>query len=774
MRHPLPSNRLPGPSGLPRVTDPTRAVTNAQWQSNLAWEAAPVEEKVDVREIWRKLWRGRRLITLVTIAGSLLGYAITQQLTPRYTASSSVMLEMRQPQIVEAEAVIAGLPLNAEIFAKVIEGEVEVIASRELARVVVSKLNLRDDPEFNSDLVEEENGFSLTALWEYWPAELTVYAREFLDSLASEQADLTELEASGRRDKKIVDAFLESVDATQVGNSPVISISFTSESPRTATAVTNTIAESYIYAQLESKLDATRQANSWLQKRIAELRADVEKKERAIEHFRGRSGLIKGKEVTVATQQMSELASQLVAARVDRQGAESQLQQIEHLMDSPNGAAAALEVLQSALIQGLRVQEAQLRRELAELSEEYGPKHPIILNRRANLRDIQDSIAVEIDKIVTALHNQVEAVRRREAALQASLDQLSERVTQINTDEVELRDLEREAEAGRRLLQSFLDRAQETASQAGIQQPDAKIISFAEIPEDPAFPNKRLLMLLAFCGSAFAGVSLAYGLQAFDRSFSVSGEVRDALQMPVLEIIPTVSRSSRSTSPIDVVTRQTTSSYSEALRNLYVTLLAVRDPPKVVLFTSAVPEEGKTALSLSFGRFVALVNRSCVVVDCDLRKPSVHRSLGGQRTPGLVDYLLGKSDLDEVIQTDGVTALNYVASGSPPANPTDLLSSAAMSTALAELARRYDVVLLDSAPVLAVADTRCLHPFVDQTVFVIRWRSTRRNAAHAAVRRLREAGFTFACAVLNLVDLKSYRQYDDGYEHETFNSYYSE
>ena len=281
-------------------------------------------------------------------------------------------------------------------------------------------------------------------------------------------------------------------------------------------------------------------------------------------------------------------------------------------------------------------------------------------------------------------------------------------------------------------------------------------------------------MLLAFCGSSFAGVALAYGLQASDRTFHTAGDVRDELHMPVLEIIPTVRRPSRGTSPIDVVTRQTTSSFSEALRNLYVTLLAVREPPKVVLFTSSVPEEGKTALTLSFGRFVALVNRSCVVVDCDLRRSAVHRSLGGQRVPGLVDFLVGKSGLDEVIQTDAATGLDYMAAGSPPGSPTDLLSSPAMSSALAELTRRYDVVLLDSAPVLAVADTRCLHPFVDQTVFVIRWRGTRRNTAHAAARRLEDSGFNVACAVLNLVDLKSYQQYDDGYQHAAFKGYYQE
>lgn len=534
------------------------------------------------------------------------------------------------------------------------------------------------------------------------------------------------------------------------------------------------LAETYIAAQLDPKSAATRQANNWLQSRIAEVRAEVEATERAMEEYRGRSGLIMGKDVTVATQQMTELATQLIGARVARQQAESRLRQVEALIESPGGAAAALDVLNSELIQDLRVQEAQIRRELAQLSIEYGPKHPIILNRQANVRDIQNSISAEIDKIVTGLRNEYETARQSEVSIQASLDELSGHVAALNTEDVKLRDLQREVDAKSMLLENFLIRAQETAEREGIQQPDARIISFAEVPDKPSFPNKRLLMLLAFCGSSFAGVALAYVLQASDRTFHTAGDVRDELHMPVLEIIPAVRRPGRGTSPIDVVTRQTTSSFSEALRNLYVSLLAVREPPKVVLFTSSVPEEGKTALTLSFGRFVALVNRSCVVVDCDLRRLAVHRSLGGQRVPGLVDFLLGKSGLDEVIQTDAATGLDYVAAGSPPGSPTDLLSSPAMSSALAELTRRYDVVLLDSAPVLAVADTRCLHPFVDQTVFVIRWRGTRRNTAHAAARRLEDSGFNVACAVLNLVDLKSYQQYDDGYQHETFKGYYQE
>jgi capsular exopolysaccharide synthesis family protein len=770
MKWQAPREQLPGPPSLPRAGHGVPVLTNAQWQSNLAWGAPIAAEKLDLREIWRKLWRGRRVIALVTLAGSLLGYALIQQQAPRYTAASTVMLETRPWQVVEAEAVIAGLPMDAEI----ITGEVQVLHSRELANRVVDLLNLREHPEFNPELTEEDDGFSFAKLSEYLQSQLAVYAREFLESADDQNAELTELELRARRDKSVVDTFLSGVEATQVSQSPVIRIAYTSEDPRTAAQIANALAETYIATQLESKSAATRQANTWLQSRIAELRADVEASEREIEEFRGRSGLIIGKDVTVATQQMSELASQLVGARVARQQAESQLRQVEQLRASPAGAAAALEVLESDLIQDLRVQEAQLRRELAELSIEYGPKHPLILNRQANIRDIQSSIRAEIDKIVTGLRNQYEAARQSEASIQGSLDQLSQQVAGLNTEDVKLRDLQREVDAKRMLLENFLVRAQETAEREGIQQPDARIISYAEVPDSPSFPNKRLLMLLAFCGSGFTGVALAYGLQAFDRSFQTSGEVRDELQMPVLEIIPAVRRPSRGASPIDVVTRQPTSSFSEALRNLYVTLLAVREPPKVVLFTSAVPEEGKTALTLSFGRFVALVNRSCVVIDCDLRRSSVHKALGGRHSPGLVDHLLGNAGLNEVIQTDTPTGLDYIASGSLPSSPTDLLSSPAMVAAVGELAQRYDVVLLDSAPVLAVADTRCLHPVVDQTVFVIRWRSTPRNAAHAAVRRLEDAGFSFACAVLNLVDLKAYHQYDDGYQHEYFKGYYQE
>lgn len=749
-------------------------------QSNLA---APglAGEKVDLGEIGRKLWRGKRLIVLTILVGCGLGYLILKQLTPVYQAASTVMLETRPRQIVETQDVVPRMLMDTEG----IEGEIEVLYSRALAEKVVAKLNLYLNPEFNSALRNDGAESSWTTLLGYVPSGLAAavrdpwtavagylpsgvagYASEFLDGVAADGEALTDQQVAARLKKRVIDTFLGQLNADQVGQSPVIRISFQSDSPQTAALIANTVAETYIDSQLESKLDATRQASTSLRERIAQLRVEVEEKERAIEQVRTRGGLLQGKDVTVATQQLQELASQLVTAQVERQATESRLQQVETAPDS------APEVLGSNLVGDLRVKEAELGRQLAELRVEYGPRHPQIVNGEANLRDIQSSIRLEINKIVAGLRNQVEASRRREAAIKEALDQASSRV---GPEEVQLRALERDAEASRTLLESLLARAEETDVQEGFQQPDAKVISLAEMPEKPAFPNERLIMLLAFCGSAFAGVSLAYALQAMDQSFHTAAQVQEALNLQVLELVPQVRRLSRKASPVDFIAQRPTSGFGEALRSLQVTLFAGRHPPKTILFTSSLPGEGKTAMTLSFGRFLAMADRATVVVDCDLRKPSVHGTLRGHAAPGLVDHLLGDATLDEVIQVDDVTGLHYIAAGPPASNPTDLFTSGTMHATMAELSKRYDVVLLDSAPVLAVADTRCLNRLVDHTLFVIRWCATQRSTAREAVRRLHdEASLNTASAILNLVDTKVYRQYDFGYYYDAVKGYYGE
>jgi capsular exopolysaccharide synthesis family protein len=634
-------------------------------------------------------------------------------------------------------------------------------------------------PEFNQDLAGANSSFAWSDLRDYWLGWIVAYARDLVDGTADEDRALTDQQVAARLHQRIVDGILDKLRVEQVGQSPVLRISFTSGDPETATRIANAAAEIYIEDQLQRKSEASSRVGDWLAQRIERLRTEVATKEREIEEFRARSGLIagagrEGGEVMVAKQQISELATDLIDAQVERQGVESRLEQVEGLAAGANGVETAFDVLESPLIQSLRIEEAQLRRELAELSSEFGPRHPRVTTVTAKLSDIETSIRSEINKIVLGLRNQVETARRREAAIQVSVEALEAQVAEVNTQDVELRARQREAEASRTLLESFLARAQETAEQEGMQQPDARIISTAAPPEFPSFPNKKLFMALAFCASAVAGVSIAYVLQALDQSFHTSREVRDQLGLPVLELVPSVRRIRRKLTPFDCVIEHPNSSFTEALRNLQVTLFGGNYPPKTMLFTSSLPGEGKTSLVLAFGRFLALSGRSVMVLDCDLRKPSIHRLLESERGPGLVDHLLGRVTLEEIVRSDERTGMRYIASGPPANNPPDLLTSPALRAMLAKVERSYDVVLIDSAPFLAVADTRCLQPLVELTVFVVRWRDTQRASAREAVRRVRQAGFSLAGVVLNAVDPREYGHYEEGYYYTAVRTYYQE
>jgi succinoglycan biosynthesis transport protein ExoP len=429
----------------------------------------------------------------------------------------------------------------------------------------------------------------------------------------------------------------------------------------------------------------------------------------------------------------------------------------------------------SPVIQGLRLREEGLSRELSAGLVEYGPRHPVIQNLRENLRGIQASIASEEARIRAKLESAVRSARQREAQLDRSLEALTSKAGEINAQLVEVRALERQVAARRTLLESFLARAQETDRQEGIQSPDARIISQADMPDAPSFPNTMLFGFAAFCGSGFLGVVIAFITQSLDTSFRTAEQVREALKVPLVEIVPRLRGRYGKSSPVDSVIDRPNGHFAEVMRNLYMTVFMVEERPKVVQFASSLPGEGKTSMVLSFGRFIASTTHdSVIVIDGDLRKSSVHCVLGVPRSPGLVDYLEGKATLAEVVQVDERSRMRYIASGSSTINPTHHLGSPLMQSAIAELREIFDVILLDTTPALAVADLRAVQPYVDATVFVVRWRATPRSAVNDAMRVLKRSNKSFSVsgALFNAVDVSDYKNYDSTYSYGLVNSYY--
>ena len=730
-------------------------------------------EEFDFGAIGRLLWRRKVLIAFTTIAITISAAVATLFMTPQYSATAYVMIEPGQTRVVEAiEAVVAGS--SADTAA--VESQMRVLQSRSLAGRVMSVLQLDRDPEFNGKLeapslmdqvmgpVKKTIGdvVSMAKQWIAGPSELSK-ARDPVRALRAQ----------------IIDKVLSGLVVRVEGRSRVISVTFVSRSPETAAKVANTLAEQYIAMQLEGKFEATQNAGDWLNGRVDDLRQRVQMAEAAVEKYRADNGLISAGNVSITTEEASGVGSQLALARSKRADAEARLRELEGAIADGGGPATISEVLGSGLIQNLRQQEAEIQRRVSELSQKLGRSHPDLLSARAELGEIRSAIEVETQKVVQKLHNEVTAATAREASLMQNLETLKGRVGQQNQVEVKLRALEREATASRTLLETFLARAEEAGSQTDFQHADASIVSLADMPSGPVAPKKAMIVAIGFFGALGTGVLLAFLLELRDNGFRSEEQIEQTLGVASLGLLPSLKRSwGRSQRPSTYVTKHPASAYVESIRSLCTSLrLSNGDHlPRVILIASALPNEGKTTLATSFASFLSSVGLRTMVIDTDLRKPSVHLALGVAAQPGLVDYLKNQSLLMSIIQHDSTTGIDVIAAGRSRSNRTDMLGTDQMKELLAQLRSTYDVVILDSAPLLAVAESRILVRIADKTVFLIRWADTRRNTAMRGLQHVVDAGSNVVGVMLTMVDLQKYSKHrygEFGHYYPRIETYYA-
>lgn len=731
-------------------------------------------DSINLRDVIRKLWRRKTSITTVTILGTVLAMLYIMQMTPRYTATASVMVDPRQNQTVDFQAVLSGLPADQAT----IESEIQVLQSRSLAERVVKRLRLYEDPEFNGRLrapTFKTRFLKSLSLKNLLPADV----QEILSLNDDAPPDAVE-NILMRERIALVDGLLSRLLISRVGRSRVIAITVLHTEPARASEIANTVADLYIVEQLEAKFEATRRAAKWLNDRLTGLRSQVNESESAVESYRKSSRLIEGKGTTIASQQMGELNSQLIVARGARAEATARLRQVSELLNEKNGAESAAEVLNSPLIQGLRGQEAEIQRRAAELSQEFGEKHPKMINIRAEIGDLKSKISAEVRKIVQGLRNEVEVAEAREQELTRGLEQLEARVASLNQREVQLRALEREAEANRALYETFLTRFKETQEQEDIQRPDARIISRAETPSSPTAPRKRLLIFVAFILSACAGVALAFVVESLDRGYRSTEDVESDTGIPAIGLVPIVSGSAlASKKPHDLMMERPNSAYAESVRALHASILlsSIDTPPKIIMFSSSVPGEGKTTLSISFARTVAQTgDRRVLLLDCDFRRPVVHKHLDIDPGPGLLQIIVDGMPLQDALRRDPISNAFILTAGGAPSNPIDFVSSESFAKVLNSLRNSFDLIVIDSSPVIAVSDSRVLGRLVDKSVFVVRWAETRREVVRHGIKQLIDAHVDLAGIVLSRVNVKKHAKYgygDSGSYYGKHQKYYS-
>ena len=712
-----------------------------------------IDPRMLIGILMRRFWAMAAVGSVVFTA--IVLYAT--QLTPRYTASTSVVIDPAQLDV-GLSALFQGLSLGTEA----IDTQVEIISSRRMAERVVLKMGLVDDPEFNWRL-RDPSGFD----------QFQDRVKQTIGALIStvvpaEVEDAPQVSTTGREAievASVANALLHRLYVSRTSLTYIIRISVETEHPEKSARLANAFADAYMVEQLEAKLDQTQRASDWLEERLVTLREETQLADEVVQRFRAENGLLNPQGVTLTEQEISGVSAQLVILRGALADVEAKLETVRRQRRAGRPLDELPEVLSSAGIRDLKVREAEVLSRQADLSTRYGTRHPQIVQVRREVDQVRAQIDREAERIVASLENQAEAERQRVSAAQRSLDSMRAQLARNNTAQVRLRDLQRNADASRTLYNGFLQRYKEALNQdEEFVTPDARIVSPATIPVFPSFPNQGMLITMGFLAAAAAGLATVVLLESLDRGISTAQEFERRTGVRCIASIPRLKR--KYGEPTEYVVRQPLSRYAESLRTIRSAMLrgAAADGPGVIVsISSALPGEGKTATSLSLARVADMSGDNVLVIDCDMRRQGLTGKLDLSGQDGLSEVISGKMPLNEAVVKDTVTGCDVLTAGRVVDVARDMFSTQKMQDFLDRCRREYRLTVLDGAPSIAVAEGRVLASLADGVVYLSHWRKTDRHTATEGAELLRLAGANIVGGALSRVNEVAQQLYSYGY-----------
>ena len=712
----------------------------------------PLAEEQSFLETLRKLWRHRLVIAICTLLVGGTAVAAAWLMPSYYVSEARVLVGVQSPRLPTVDSIVADVSPDAER----VQNEGFILQSRTIARQVIDQLRLRQNPEFNPELAKPPF-WSRFNPQEYLPTGLQAWLNRATPAKGAESS-------KGDADDRTIDALLAHVDVSTLGRSHVLSVKAESRDPATAAAIANTLADRYLDYQRRDKIDQMDRVDKFLLGRVTELREQVRKSDQAVEDYRRKHGLYKssGSSGGVTAQQLTELNTQLLAAQTAKAEADSRLKEAQEMRKGGLNSESVPEVLRSPLIAVLKQQLSDAERKAAELQASYGPRHPSMINARAEIANVQARVGAEIAKIIEGLAREARTADARYEALARNFETLKSQMGSVNDRAIQLEALERDATVNRNLLEAMLLRAKQSTGAEDILQANAKLVSAAAPAQAPSYPPKALIAVLGVAGGLMVGVTIALLREGGDHTFRRADQIEAATGLPVMAMVPQVPGRNP---PAMQVLRQPTSAYSEALRRLHigVELSESASSPKTVLISSATPSEGKSVMVASLGRLLASNGKRVLLIDCDWRSPRLHQIFRCSNRDGLASLLIDKeSNLENTIHHDALSGVDVMPSGAWSPRSAHMLSSDRMRQLLEALERHYEFIILDTPPALVTADVLALSRLVEKVVFVVRWGHTRQESVLEALKQILDAQGDVAGVVMSRVVSKQYRQYSYG------------
>jgi exopolysaccharide transport family protein len=730
------------------------------------YNTLPAQEST-LREYMRVLIK-RKWMVISVIAGIFLTVAIASlRQTPIYEAVGRIAVNKADPNLITFKD--SG-PVVDYYDQSDLDTEVRILQSDLMALQVIRQLNLDKRPEFGG------------------------HADAKTSNLVADP-----LQADSNRTSSLLSAFRGNLHVTLIPNTRIIEIHYNSTDPQLAAGAVNTLASTYVEQNFKTKFESTMQASDWLSKQLVDLQMKVETSQEKLVRYQKEHEILGTDEKTnIITEKLDELNKEMTAAESDRMEKEAVYRQTQSndpdaiaaaiIADSSGNASAAT----SGLLDKLREQQANLRIQVADLSTQFGPQYPKVAQLNSQLKEIDHQLQSETNKAVDHLKGQYLAALQRENMLRASFEKQKQEANKLNESAIEYSILKRDLDSNRTLYEGLLEKLKEAGVTAGLRSNNFRIIDAARVPTSPSEPNIPRNLTFALMLGVISGVGLAFILENMDNTVRTPEQATALSGLPALGMIPLGSKSVShgptgkrlgltpisSKEAVETVTQvRPQSQMAESYRALRTSLLLsnLGAPPKVIMVTSARPQEGKTTTSINTAIVLAQKGVRVLLIDADLRRPSVHKTLGMGPRSGLSNVLTGSATAQQAITTSPVLPnLFILPAGTPPPNPAELLASSNMRDLIAELRAEFDHIVIDTPPTLSVTDAVVLSPRADATILVIRSGQTTKQALRRARDILTQVNAHVAGVLLNAVDLTS-PDYYYYYEYQgKYGQYYQE
>ena len=678
------------------------------------------------------------IILVATVLGATTAIFVNFISTRLYTASAQVEIvpdrsgEFRLTQIQGFDAGDDAEKLNTET---------QILQSRTLALATIKSLHLESNPDF----LPLPNGRP----WDLSQPEVR-------DTLA--------------------DTFRNRLNIARQGHTTILAISSTSHNPRLASLIVNNLIDNYIERSFRDNYSATEKVSGWLSSQLNELKGNLEKSQQQMLKYQKDLGIVgTDPKDSVVTASLQEMNKQLADVEVDRMVKEARLRSIQNSPPEVIDAAAFAD----PALQASKQQLAQLRTQYAAMIQTYGSAYMPLKAIKAQIDLLEHNLKTAENAEITRAQKEFDAAQANEAMLRESLSQEEQKAFDNGQKGIQFEFARSQYEANRLLYDGLQQRLQEAGIIAGLHTTSIHVIDSADIPTDSSAPRTKVNLAIGTMLGLMLGFGVALLLESLDTNLKTMTDIEQALQMPLLAAIPAVEEDELIPSTFrEAAVSKGTSSWSriaESLRGLRTSILLSSPgaPPKVLMVTSTRPAEGKSSIATLTAITMALNGARVLLIDADLRRPTVHLRFRMGKGLGLSSVLSGKATVEEaILEWPELPSLHIMTSGTVPPLPSELLGSKQMEEVIADLRSSYDFILIDTPPVLAVTDASILGRLTDAAILVIRYGAAQRQVVQRSVDLLDRSGTHLLGVAVNVVDFKA-PEYSEYYGRKYY-EYYGE